>query len=301
MKRITHTYLVLLLAIVTIPKGPCSGAPLPTTATEIVLMASTPGDPVMINMLGISNAGIIDFIRWKLTMHANKTFTADLIYGESKPNTLGFKEDYKLTITGQYTAGEVFDFESVRPSARFRLIRLNDQIYHFLTPDGKMLVGNGGWGYCLNRVFEVTPLSKVLPAPLTTAKLAKDTATHFTFDGRTPCVELAKDQQLAVRDGCFKLKWRLILNRDPKTLAPTTYILKTINHRADTVAGKWTIIHGIPGQPDAIIYQLDPDKPEAAISFLVLDENVILFLRRDYSLYVGNADFSYSLNRNYTR
>lgn len=87
----------------------------------------------------------------------------------------------------------------------------------------------------------------------------------------------------------------------PKTLEPITYTIKTTNTRTETNGGKWTIIHGIPAQPNAIIYLLTPDNSAAPMSFLVLDENVILFLRQDYSLYMGDADFSYSLNRNYTR
>ncbi|ULQ52789.1 hypothetical protein [Flavihumibacter fluvii] len=292
---------LLLLVVSAFASGSCTGSPDRTKAGDIILAASTPADSPILAMLGIQTTGTIDFIRWHLTLRPDKTFTADLKYGEAKPNTLGFKQDNHHMLAGHYNPGEVYTFTSNQPAASFRLQRLNDQVYHLLTSDGKMMTGNGGWGYCLNRVQDGTVVSKELPRLLPTARLEEDSATHLTFDGRTPCIELAKDHRLAVQPDCFKIKWRVILNRDPVTLAPTTYILKTVNRRADSVGGKWAIIKGIPAQPNAIIYQLDPDKPEESMSFLVLDEQVILFLRRDYSLYVGNADFSYSLNRNLNR
>jgi len=137
----------LLSVVMAITSGSCKGSPSNTYAADIVLKASTAADAPMLAMLGIHATSNIDFIRWHLVMRPDKTFTAELKYGEAKPNTLGFKEDRYLTLTGHYTAGSVFTFTSVQPAASFRLLRLNEQVYHLLTSDGKMKVGNGGWGY----------------------------------------------------------------------------------------------------------------------------------------------------------
>ena len=63
------------------------------------------------------------------------------------------------------------------------------------------------------------------------------------------------------------------------------------------MTGKWTIIKGIQSNPKAVIYQLDPDKPEQSISLLLGDENVAFFLHKDNQLFTGNEDFSYTLNK----
>jgi hypothetical protein len=54
---------------------------------------------------------------------------------------------------------------------------------------------------------------------------------------------------------------------------------------------------GIPSNPNAIIYQLDPGKPEQSISLLIADENVAFFLDGNNKLFTGNKNFSYTLDR----
>jgi hypothetical protein len=165
-----------------------------------------------------------------------------------------------------------------------------------LTPGDQLVNGNGGWSYTLNRK-EPIQQAAALPALTTASSGLPDPAQQVTFDGRTPCLDLARDHHLAVAPDCFKLKWRLILNRDPETLVPTTYTLKRTGSRQADIVGKWAMIQGVPSNPQAIIYQLDPDKPEKALSLLVGDENVLFFLNKEKQLYVGNGDFSFTLNR----
>lgn len=57
------------------------------------------------------------------------------------------------------------------------------------------------------------------------------------------------------------------------------------------------MIKGTESDPDAIIYQLDPDKPDETISLFVADENILFFLHKDKKMFVGNDDFSFTLNR----
>ena len=61
--------------------------------------------------------------------------------------------------------------------------------------------------------------------------------------------------------------------------------------------GKWTIIRGIKGDPNAVVYQLEPDDPQSFLSFLKADENILLFLDKEQNPLVGNSHFSYTLNR----
>ena len=61
--------------------------------------------------------------------------------------------------------------------------------------------------------------------------------------------------------------------------------------------GKWSIVKGTKGDPDAEVYQLDTDDQNGFLSFLKVDDNILFFLDKDRELLVGNEHFSYTLNR----
>jgi len=60
--------------------------------------------------------------------------------------------------------------------------------------------------------------------------------------------------------------------------------------------GNWAIVKGKKGDPSAVIYRLDPDKPQEAVSFLRLNANVLHLLDGDQRLMIGTAGWSYSFN-----
>ena len=117
------------------------------------------------------------------------------------------------------------------------------------------------------------------------------------FDGRTPCQELARQLKVVTIPECIKIKWRLILFQDPATQAPTSYSLEGFVYRKPPRTGKWTILKGTKTDPNAIVYQLDPDNSGGFLSFLKADDNILFFLAGDRNLLVGNTYFSYTLNR----
>ena len=98
-------------------------------------------------------------------------------------------------------------------------------------------------------------------------------------------------------DDCTKIKWQLILYQDPVTHAPTTYALGGLAWRNPPKTGKWAIVKGTKEDPDAVVYQLDPDNANGFLSFLKGDENILFFLGHNRELLVGNERFSYTLNR----
>jgi hypothetical protein len=275
-----------------------------------VYVGSTPGDPMVKSMLNLPADTMIDFIRWDLVLQTSTakedSFVLNIAYGESQPNTLGFKRNgQRALFKGSYTAtqskneklmGTIYHLKTHMLPTGVLLVKLNENLLHLLRPQKGLMVGNGGWSYTLNRKQPV-PSEEPLPALTMANLLMKDTALQIVYDGRTPCAQFANDYQLNVTPGCFKLKWRLILNRDPVSLQPTTYIIKRTDSRAINITGHWKIIKGTLSNPDAIIYQLDPDKPEKSISLLAGDKNVLFFLHKNQQLYVGNSDFSYTLNK----
>ncbi len=220
-------------------------------------------------------------------------------YGESKPNTLGFMIEYHQEIKGTFNTqkstapkGDIYQLSAAESGIRFSFIKLNADLYHLLDPDQQLMLGNGGWSYCLNRK---TPTQQKTALPtLAAATLTKATPYVAVYDGRTPCTELAEEYAIPVSDECIKLKWRFTLYRDSVTLKPTTYTAIRIFRRAQPITGKWSIER----KGDAVIYQLHPDdKKDEALHFLVGDDNVLFFLDKQQRLMVGDENFSFALNR----
>jgi hypothetical protein len=278
--------------------------------SDINLVACTPGDEQIKSLLAISPGTKVDFIRWNLiltdTKASKQSFILNIVFGESQPNTLGFKGGgEKKSIEGQYTTSqnqggvdaEIYHLKSSALPNEILMRKLNDNIFHLLTSQKHLMVGNGGWSYTLNRKQPLNNGAAESPALITMSYLPDDTAKQIIFEGRTPCLDFAKENNLTVAPDCFKLKWKLILNRDPESLKPTVYILHRTNSRESDITGKWAIIKGLSSNPNAVIYQLDPDKPDQSISLLLGDENVAFFLHKDNRLFVGNEDFSYTLNK----
>lgn len=277
---------VALLIPVLHSNGPSDGSS--------VYVASTPGDDPIKMVLSIPLESKVDFMRWNLVLNSSGTFSLKLSYGESKPNTLGFIEAHQRYYEGNFivtkTPMEIYHLKGKGINGEMMLARINENLFHVLTSDQQLMVGNGGWSYTLNAENPV-PISSVL-WPLRAVQ--KDTARQMVFDGRTPCAEFAEDHGIAVESSCFKFKWRLILHRDPQTLAPTTYTARRIVYDITDNSGKWAIRQSDAG---AVIILLNPDEPGRSISLVMLDNNILYFLDKNGQPYTGNADFSFALNR----
>jgi hypothetical protein len=273
---------------------------------EIELTASTPGDSMIKEMLGIDRGIQVDFIRWNLRLASEennkKSFVLDINFGESQPNTSGFiMGGYILALRGIYTMVkenniEYYNLRSTDPAASFSLVRLTGDLYHLLTPDNTLMVGNGGWSYTLNRK---NPIRSEEPGQTPTffPDVWKDSQTKEIFVGRTPCTPVSEIYHLPVSNNCIKLKWKLTLYRDPVTLLPTSYSLSRTGHREREVEGRWTILQGREINSKGIIYQLDPDKSDISLFFLRADENLLFFLDKEFNPLVGDHNFSYTLNK----
>jgi hypothetical protein len=139
------------------------------------------------------------------------------------------------------------------------------------------------------------------PGPSTStnspARLPSGPDVLGVFEGRSPCQEIVGLLNVAGREACTKIKWRLILYQDPVTHAPTTYALGGFMWRNPPRTGKWTILKGTPNDSNATVYQLDPDDPQGFLSFVKADENILFFLDKDRNLLIGNIKHSYTLNR----
>jgi hypothetical protein len=69
------------------------------------------------------------------------------------------------------------------------MVKLNENILHLLTPQHRLMNGNGGWSYSLNRKDLIH--ADVIPALTSPTTLLKETSNLLIYEGRTPCQEIA--------------------------------------------------------------------------------------------------------------
>ncbi|WP_128545229.1 hypothetical protein [Larkinella soli] len=127
--------------------------------------------------------------------------------------------------------------------------------------------------------------------------LPEGSGVFGVFDGRVPCAGLAETWKVPLRPECTKVKLRIVLFQDPATRRPTTYRLFGTMNRDRVREGRWELLRRTPSDPEAVILKLDPDRPDVSLSFLQADDHVLFMLDQKGGFRVGNADFSYTLNR----
>lgn len=292
------SFLKMVFAMVVLFSSSCSVA-----NTRIDLVGSTPGDDAIKAMLSISADTKVDFIRWDLKLDSKNAFVLNITYGESQPNTLGFKGGgEEETINGSYLIAknqhgrfkEIYELKSDDLAGTISLVRITENIFHILTSQRQLMVGNGGWSFSLNRKAPVDT-EKILIS----SSVSDDRSLRLVFDGRTPCQEFAAENaEVNASPSCFKLKWRVTLNRDSVTYLPTTCTVRSIvDNQPRDISGKWQIIKGTATNPDAVIYKIMVDDLMDPILLLASDENVLFFLDKNSTPFTGNADFSFALNR----
>jgi hypothetical protein len=253
---------------------------------------------------------------WSLTLHQNpatgKPTTYKLVsaYGLPQQNTRGLQGGgTALNLEGKWTIiqGAKADPDAVvyqlNPDVQedmVNFIKLDENLLHVLTADKRLMVGNAGWSYTLNRTdkrvvsapaaasAEATPQT----TPLTT--IPGETADSAVFEGRIPCVDILRTIFNISTSGCPGVKLRLTLHQHVETRTPTTYELESTQYRAE---GTWVIFRGSQTDRDALVYQLNVDGSQPALYLLSADEQHLFFLDSELRLMVGDAQMSYTLSR----
>lgn len=86
----------------------------------------------------------------------------------------------------------------------------------------------------------------------------------------------------------------IILYQDPATRKPTTYETKGMEKWSGK--GNWFILQGTPTDPRATVFQVELDS-KTSLFLLKGDDNVLFILDKNKNFLIGNAKFSYTLNR----
>jgi len=239
-------------------------------------------------------------------------YRLDAAYGVPKQNTTGLdRGGTPITMEGNWaivkgTSADpdalVYELNPLDPQMTVSFLKVSEDILHVLHPDMKLMVGNAGWSYTINRTDNRPAPRIIVPAeppssstPLVIPPIPEGSTVLGVFEGRTPCDTVVFEfTGIPPHEGCLKVKWQLTLYQVQNTNAPATYLFRgtgTIR------TGTWTILHGTKSDPDAVVYQLRPDDSEQFTSFLKADDNHVFLLDGELNLLVGNALFSYTLSR----
>jgi hypothetical protein len=138
--------------------------------------------------------------------------------------------------------------------------------------------------------------------------IPKGASVLGVFEGRPPCLGIAKQLNIVTDADCAKLKCNLTFYQDSGTFKPTSYALSIVgggdvvkqergSYRQKVLEGIWAIVKGIKSNPDAEVYRLELGKPGAYLYLLKGDDNVLFILDENKEFRVGNDEFSYTLNR----
>ena len=131
-----------------------------------------------------------------------------------------------------------------------------------------------------------------------------------TFEASTPCTGLVAPWfEMPAEIKCELMKWTLTFYKDALG-TPSTYQLRceygmsqpntTGIKGGGTIvnkSGTWKINRGRVKDFNAVVYQLDPDKPGHSISFVKLSNQLLHLLYKDQTLMTGTGGYSYTFNR----
>jgi len=318
-----------LLALALLSISACAGvnpqnsAPSPVPHGSQILgvfLGDTPCTAQVTPLFQIPSDADCDQMIWSLVLYQGPetktptTYQLNTSYGLSKQGTndlIGggtpIVMEGKWTITSGIKSdpdGIVYQINPDDPQTTVSFLKVNENLVHVLSSEKTLLVGNGAWAYTLNRMDNqnlapATPLPDSFPEPPTRPPLPPmpaGSSVFGVFDGRTPCHPLVIEfSKFPASNGCLKIKWRLTLYQDSATGAPSSYLfMGTSSYRE----GSWTIVQGLDGDPDAVVYQLQVYEAQQPVSFLRVDENHLFLMDRSMHLLVGNEFFSYTLSRN---
>lgn len=312
MKRIVLANLGLLWFFVISPVAPPA---VTDSSPSAVFVGTSPCVDFIKPLLKIPQDAKCDGIKWNLALYHDlnaKTPTSYRLTSE-----YGFYVDnrtYQIRGTNvaegkwaivrgakEYPDAKVFQLSPDIPQVSISFLKVDQNILHLLDRDGNLVVGNAAQSFTLSRSPKAGPrtnsFSKLTARTISLSSSRTGSSILGVFVGRSPCLDVARQINRAVSSDCIKLKWELMLYQDPNTLSPTSYELKGTFYRDRIREGKWTIVRGTNADPSAIVYQLDPDKPQGSLFLLKADDNILFFLDNEANFMVGNADFSYTLNR----
>lgn len=271
----------------------------PSDLPAAVYRATTPCDAITRPVPTMAPGAQCEMATWRVELGVDGRYTLDAAYGMAQPNTLGIRDGgTKVQLAGTYAADRgIVTLSTDDPAVSVRFLRVGEDLLHLIDADDELVVGNGGWAYTLNRDGKAGRHT-----PLVTPVFDEGrTPGGGVFEGRTPCTEDVKAFTPNLVPDCSRLKWRLTLRQNAGG-APAGYVSGVVG-REDATEGTWTIRRGLPGFPDAVLYELCPAAPPGVtgecrkLRLLLVGGRHLFMLAADNKLLVGDNYWSYTLSR----
>lgn len=131
----------------------------------VLFVGSSPCDSFIRSTLDLAYSGNCEFVKWQLSVqhHESKknSFRLQVQYGQTQPNTNGFKNGGEsIVLNGvvfytrfrhRETGYPIHELKSSDPAISVWVVEVSPDLWHIADNDRNLLVGNGGWGYVLNR------------------------------------------------------------------------------------------------------------------------------------------------------
>ena len=286
---------------------------------SVTFVGTTPCGEAVARRLGLDADAPCELIRWSLTLRSSAgtgqpdTFESVCRYGRPQQGTNDLAPGWRTVeragpwARGRGTAldprADVYELSPGAPdSVCWQAI--SPSVLQLLDPEGRPMLGNAGWSFTLNRTARAEEPATVERPPRASSPSPRFALRQATpeigeqeaFVGRTPWLDEVRRGAFGVQGDGSKLKWDLTLDRDPQTLAPTTFRIRGTLFRAHEGRGRWRVTRGTSLDPDAEVYELALEAGGPTLSFLHLGD-LLFFLDDDRAPRIGNADFGYTLNR----
>jgi hypothetical protein len=264
-------------------------------------VGTTPASAELLEFFGAPAGTDAALVEWSLSLTSSFEYTLHASYGQTQPNFPGFQRDrHEVDRKGTWTARKGTKWspsEDVIDLGGLAFVRVGPCVLHILSADLSLMTGRGSSSFSLNRTDAAEPAGDPsLPSLLgpqgsyTISPLSTGPTVYGVFEGRTPCQAVSRLLARTVAPGCPKLKFRLTLYQNPDDLRPTTFKLEGTLYRSDRVEGPFTI-------SDKAVITLEGPNRTTLISLLKVSDDAVMFLDQSGNLLVGNASFSYTLER----
>jgi hypothetical protein len=133
-----------------------------------------------------------------------------------------------------------------------------------------------------------------LPQSAMAAAPTGDSVVVAVFEGRTPCGQIATRFTGFPSQNCEKIKWQLTLFRNRQSQLPSAFLYEGTR---TSRRGSWVIQRGTPTDADAEVYRLTTKPTGETLHLLNIGGQVLLLLDDQLRVVVGDASWSYTLNR----
>jgi hypothetical protein len=132
---------------------PCAVA----AAGDSVYIGTTPGGGLVRKFLGIASGEVIDKVSWEIAIAPpdnKRSFQLVATYGlveQSAPGFLNRGKTVRMEGAAEFVSQKVIRLRAKHSEVELSFALIDQNLFHLLDVDGKLMVGSEFWSYTLNR------------------------------------------------------------------------------------------------------------------------------------------------------